>query len=326
MALSLAPLYFRYGVALYHIGRAEIFSNATNAASKDLASAVQFEVGKHIELPSDSEESDGEECADSMIDPKNDVNSNAEVNTCVEVDSKCEVDQNNQVDSKIETNQTPNGEGIKDTSATEQAENKKDNSDTPETTPDDLTLAWEALDTARCIYLANPAPEFTQPLIDVFQALGDVSMESEAFPQAAIDYSQALTLLQESNCPDQRIIAEAHYKIALAYDYSNEAPKALESLQKALELLKSHHSSLSTEAVKERAELEELFLELEGKIADLSLAPQQVVVEEKEEQGRRIEAANVNDLTALVKRKAVPLKEPENEQENCKRAKESEAE
>ena len=92
MALSLAPLYFRYGVALYHIGRAEIFSNATNAASKDLASAVQFEVGKHIELPSDSEESDGEECADSTIDPKNDVNSNAEVNTCVEVDSKCEVD------------------------------------------------------------------------------------------------------------------------------------------------------------------------------------------------------------------------------------------
>ena len=93
-------------------------------------------------------------------------------------------------------------------------------------------------------------------------------MESEAFPQAAIDYSQALALLQQSDCPDQRIIAEAHYKIALAYDYSNEAPKALESLQKALELLKSHHSTLSaSDAVKEREELEELFVELEGKIA-----------------------------------------------------------
>jgi tetratricopeptide (TPR) repeat protein len=303
MALSLAPLYFYYGVSLYHIGQAEIFSNATEASSK-IVSSVHFEVGKHVELPSD--ESDEEE---------------------IETEAKAEGNEKAQAKSEGEDNKTQESNFNFDSESIADAESKADSESIPTaesipdtTTPDDLTLAWEALDTARCIYEANSSSEHTQHLIEVYQALGDVSMENEAFSQAALDYSQALVLIQQSKCSDLRVIAEAHYKIALAFDYSNETAKALENLQKALELLKTFHSSLSPDAVKERAELEELFLELEGKIADFSVVPSKVAIEEKEEV-KKIEVTNVNDLSALVKRKAV-AKEPENLQENCKRLKE----
>ena len=64
---------------------------------------------------------------------------------------------------------------------------------------------------------------------DVQMLLADIAMEQESFDSAAADYAAALGLLAAALGPDDRRLAEAHYKHALALQFLDEPEKALQS-------------------------------------------------------------------------------------------------
>jgi len=111
---------------------------------------------------------------------------------------------------------------------------------------DEMILAWEVLDLARILFekqLAPPTEEAstsssTAPptlstqqvtdtktmLSDVFDLLGEVSLESETFPQATKDFNSALALKHELYPLESTLISEAEFKMALALEFSAQDP------------------------------------------------------------------------------------------------------
>ncbi|KAG5440594.1 hypothetical protein PCK2_000304 [Pneumocystis canis] len=103
---------------------------------------------------------------------------------------------------------------------------------------DDFKIAWETLDYARVLYqkMLNAeekqelqtlmeleiVPERLQiqkKLADTYDLLGEISLENENFQQASVDFQFALDLKSQIYPLESSLISEAHYKLALAFDY-----------------------------------------------------------------------------------------------------------
>ncbi|KAG0277178.1 hypothetical protein BGZ95_006370 [Linnemannia exigua] len=154
---------------------------------------------------------------------------------------------------------------------------------------DDFAVAWDVLDLARVLFHRMGTEEALLKLGDVHIALGDVSLESENFEQAVNDYREAITIKEARLEPDDRQLAEAHYKLALALEYSpNESALAQEHIHKASNVLKDRIQKLNgllasgkgkaravdaseneTKMAAELVELHELVGEMEQKTQDL---------------------------------------------------------
>ncbi|KAF9927021.1 hypothetical protein BGZ67_007791 [Mortierella alpina] len=154
---------------------------------------------------------------------------------------------------------------------------------------DDFAVAWDVLDLARVLYHRMGTEEALLKLGDVHIALGDVSLESENFEQAVADFREAITVKEARLEPDDRQLAEAHYKLALALEYSpTESDKAQDHIHKATTVLKARIQKLNgllasgkgkaratdateneTMLAKELVELHELVGEMDQKVQDL---------------------------------------------------------
>ncbi|KAG0379420.1 hypothetical protein BGX24_000509 [Mortierella sp. AD032] len=154
---------------------------------------------------------------------------------------------------------------------------------------DDFAVAWDVLDLARVLFHRMGTEEALLKLGDVHIALGDVSLESENFEQAVNDYREAITIKEARLDADDRQLAEAHYKLALALEYSpNESALAQEHIHKASNVLKDRIQKLNallasgkgkaravdaseneTKLAAELVELHELVGEMEQKTQDL---------------------------------------------------------
>ncbi|KAF8932873.1 hypothetical protein BGZ58_006749 [Dissophora ornata] len=154
---------------------------------------------------------------------------------------------------------------------------------------DDFAVAWDVLDLARVLYHRRGTEEALLKLGDVHIALGDVSLESENFEQAVADFREAIAVKEARLDPDDRQLAEAHYKLALALEYSpTESDMAHEHINKAITVLRSRIEKLSellgsgkgkarateaneseTKMAKELIELHELVAEMDQKVQDL---------------------------------------------------------
>ncbi|KAF9916747.1 hypothetical protein BX616_002925, partial [Lobosporangium transversale] len=100
---------------------------------------------------------------------------------------------------------------------------------------DDFAVAWDVLDLARVLYHRQGTEEALLKLGDVHISLGDVSLESENFDQAVADFREAILIKEARLEPDDRQLAEAHYKLALALEYSpTESDKTQEHIHKAI--------------------------------------------------------------------------------------------
>ncbi|KAH8555351.1 hypothetical protein BGW37DRAFT_476804 [Umbelopsis sp. PMI_123] len=200
--------------------------------------------------------------------------------------------------------------------------------------------AWDVLDIARVIYEKDSSQEARLKLADVYSCLGDVSLETEKFDQAIPDFRSALSIKQCILDQDNRELAELHYKLALALEYStSEQHLAIEETQNAVKVLRNRLSTLKekqlaesgdvkgkgkeTDAVvdsgrtsdiqKEINEIQELIPDMEVKIEELK-NPKQLEAQVdmlKEMLGLKGSAelptvpipANVNDLSSLVKKR-----------------------
>ncbi len=93
----------------------------------------------------------------------------------------------------------------------------------------------------------------------------------ENFDQAVQDFKQVIVIkekiLEESN----RELAEAHYKFALALEYSEAPEEALKEVNVTIEILKKKMDQLKAldqkeDAEKELKEIEALFPDMEAKV------------------------------------------------------------
>ncbi|KAH6560013.1 hypothetical protein BSLG_010471 [Batrachochytrium salamandrivorans] len=194
--------------------------------------------------------------------------------------------------------------------------------DIDEEDPDDLEIAWETFDLVRIIYSESDEPANKQKLGEVYMALGDVSLESGNFEQAITDFLTALRIKEESLSGDDRELAEAHYKLALALEYSEQTEDAIEQVTQTIDVLQKHLAKLCngsangdaasstgkgkgaaepvSEAVaKEIKEVETLLAEMSAKIFDLGC------VLEKEQNGETIGDSGPSDDVEATKPVAV---------------------
>ncbi|GFZ45893.1 hypothetical protein JCM24511_03626, partial [Saitozyma sp. JCM 24511] len=210
---------------------------------------------------------------------------------------------------------------------------------------DDYNAAWEVLDVARTIYSRmvegkqeGEAREERLCLAECYLALGDVSCETENFPQAVQDYSSALSIKQALLPPSSRALASVHYQLATVLEFTpNRRSDALSHVEKALEGFKARLSELSGDVAAgdevselsdkdkeaEKKDVQALLGDLEVKIEELKAAPpaEDIVSESinhllgqpSSSGGAGVaqpDNAPVNDLTGMVKKKKKPAAAP----------------
>ncbi|KAF9586278.1 hypothetical protein BGW38_007559 [Lunasporangiospora selenospora] len=195
---------------------------------------------------------------------------------------------------------------------------------------DDFAVAWDVLDLARVLYHRIGTEDALLKLGDVHIALGDVSLESENFEQAVSDFQEAIKIKEARLDPDDRQLAEAHYKLALALEYTpNESEKAHEHIHQASSVLKARVQKLNgllasgkgkaratdaseseTKMAKELVELHELIGEMEQKVQDMIANQAKKASEEEDPRSTLISELlgqktpqTVNDISNLIKPK-----------------------
>ena len=102
---------------------------------------------------------------------------------------------------------------------------------------DDFVNAYEVLDLARILLskrlkeapagkgketgLSAIARQLKERLADTHDLQAEISLEGERFPNAVIDLKAALELKEEIYPPASSLVAEAHYKLSLALEFSS---------------------------------------------------------------------------------------------------------
>ncbi|ORY22573.1 hypothetical protein BCR39DRAFT_551318 [Naematelia encephala] len=204
---------------------------------------------------------------------------------------------------------------------------------------DDYNAAWEVLDVARTIYAkileGVPDGEKTEErlcLAECYLSLGDVSCETENFPQAVQDYTSALDIKSAILPPSSRALASVHYQLATVLEFTpdrrsdalSHVEKALSGFRARLSALQSPESSSTVgemagkDIAQEIKDVQALIGDLEVKIDELKTAPpaEDLVSESINHllgssngesstlgPGAGLDDKPVNDLTSMVKKK-----------------------
>lgn len=311
--VSLAPIYLHYGKCLLFLGQQEIFTKATESASSALGQAVE-----EATFAGASKASTGSKLIQLDGSEEQEIPEENEADTIVEDIDESPIDGT--VADEFTVSRSAAGKRVLDESATSEAaiedeqseDDEKEAGSCTEIASDDLQLAWEALDTARLIYLQQPIAEVCQQLVDVYSALGDVSMESGAFQQAQQDYEESLKFLEDVQPPSNaslRCHAEVFYKIALSLEYEGKFAEAEGSLRAALNLLRTVRDSGRDE--KEREEIAQIIPDIETKLEDLQSCQQQqsgisdlgIGPSGSGKGSRGADVSSAVDISAMVKRK-----------------------
>jgi len=155
-------------------------------------------------------------------------------------------DQNGENEAEGE-NETDDGENAEENEA-DDGENAEENGDGEKDDGDDVShfqLAWEYLDVAKVIYLKNEDKDDQLKAAECLIKLGELSMENEQHDTAATDLESALAIQKKHLQNDDRIIAETHYQLGLAYGLGKEFEKAIYQYQQAIVVIEAKIVSLS---------------------------------------------------------------------------------
>lgn len=210
--------------------------------------------------------------------------------------------------------------GIEEEEVREQDQNDDDGSHATGKTLDshsdnedqsEFEAAWEVLEVARFMYddMLKTNPECTkilEKLADTYDILGEISLESGNFQQAANDFETLLSYrekLYKQADESNRLLIEAYYKIALALDnLPDRHDDCVLHMKKAIHLLKTRIDNGIGEPDDDTLldDLNEKLKELQNPSMLQSL---------KQEMLQQIATAafsppeKVNDLTATIKKK-----------------------
>lgn len=202
---------------------------------------------------------------------------------------------------------------------------------------DDFSIAWENLDLARILFESrlnsqssaldpNAKAHLSRSLAQVFQELGDLSLENENFDQAIQDYQSALTHFGGSPGKSSlRDVAGVYFNLALCMEFLSKIDESRKMYICCKEYLKRKEDQLVQSAENEAAsesrtpelmEIRELIQDVSLKIDDLEVT-NQATLSAAIQNATNIAAVSaaqnlsgasfVNDLSSLIKkRKAEP--------------------
>ncbi|KAJ2514826.1 hypothetical protein GGI11_003954 [Coemansia sp. RSA 2049] len=203
----------------------------------------------------------------------------------------------------------------------ESDENEKEGEEEEED-DDDFAAAWDVLDVARVIQAKATDRKSRLKYAETLMLLGDVSMESENFAQAATDFAQALEVKRQylgNNNDDSRELAELYYKVALAHEYNRDTRRALELMADVERILGNCLASLEASAdAKDREEaaaLRDVLADVAEKVREWrappepaglgALSSEEAALAEKAKAmfKQALEAGTINDISGLIKKK-----------------------
>ncbi|XP_077005926.1 nuclear autoantigenic sperm protein isoform X1 [Tamandua tetradactyla] len=187
-------------------------------------------------------------------------------------------------------------EQMKEGEETEGSEEEDKENDKAEETPNDsvvenkslleneeeeignLELAWDMLDLAKIIFKRQGTKEAQLYAAQAHLKLGEVSVESENYVQAVEEFQACLNLQEQYLEAHDRLLAETHYQLGLAYGYNSQYDEAVAQFSKSIDVIEKRMAVLneqmkeaegsSTEYEKEIEELKELLPEIREKIED----------------------------------------------------------
>ncbi|MCJ1386811.1 hypothetical protein MMC17_009939 [Xylographa soralifera] len=228
MSSQNADLLYSYGRCLYHVA----VSN-----SDVLGSKVAGEKHEESKRPAKSKKTEGETA---KIDKRHGDGRIAE-ETVAAVPTE-ETDQlaidDGKPDSKPYFTFTGD-ENFDDSDEDEEEVGGEDDTVEAEVEEDDFSNAYEVLDLARLLLrrrieetAASEAigktngdsavlKHLKERLADTYDLQAEISLEGERFPNAVVDLKAALQLKEELFPQDSSLIAEAHYKLSLALEFSS---------------------------------------------------------------------------------------------------------
>lgn len=223
-------------------------------------------------------------------------------------------------------------EQSEDEGANEEGDANEDEDDQPDQT--DFEASWDILDLARTLFskaLEDLPKEEAVPLLksddeeptskyvvtlrklsETYDLLGEVSLESENFPQAASDLESCLSLRKQLYNPQLlALVSESHYKLSLALEFCVEDPelrlKAAEQMKLAIDCIKLRNAT-ETDIAKKK-DTEELLRDLGERYKELKRDPEEELKAQQMDiiQGILGGVAPVaaNDLSTMVKKKPV---------------------
>nr|KAF6506773.1 nuclear autoantigenic sperm protein [Rousettus aegyptiacus] len=141
-----------------------------------------------------------------------------------------------------------------------------------------LELAWDMLDLAKIIFKRQETKEAQLYAAQAHLKLGEVSVESENYVQAVEEFQACLHLQEQYLDAHDRLLAETHYQLGLAYGYNSQYDEAVAQFSKSIEVIEKRMAVLNEqmkeaegspiEYEKEIEELKELLPEIREKIED----------------------------------------------------------
>lgn len=198
---------------------------------------------------------------------------------------------------------------------------------------DDLAVAFEVLDLARLLFerkLESFSPSETdkgkevsesdepEPAVrhikerlgDTHDLLAEISLENERFPNAVIDGRASLRYKKELYPEESEIIAEAHFKLALALEFAS-VTKSSDDTDVATDANGDANAGVVDQALRDEAAAE-----LEAAIKSTQLKLQNKEVElatlhnPEDNDLTREQIANVKDVIADMEQRLAELKKP----------------
>ncbi|KAI4560946.1 hypothetical protein MJG53_017575 [Ovis ammon polii x Ovis aries] len=141
-----------------------------------------------------------------------------------------------------------------------------------------LELAWDMLDLAKIIFKRQDTKEAQLYAAQAHLKLGEVSVESENYLQAVEEFQTCLNLQEQYLEAHDRLLAETHYQLGLAYGYNSQYDEAVAQFSRSVEVIEKRMAVLNeqmkeaegspSEYEKEIEELKELLPEIREKIGD----------------------------------------------------------
>ncbi|XP_030134713.2 nuclear autoantigenic sperm protein isoform X2 [Taeniopygia guttata] len=246
------------------------------------------------EKPDESKETESskEPLSTEGKEPPNDMKGNAEVAAKVEKEEKKEDVMEEGEGAKVEKEEKDDlmeeGEETEESEEEDKENDKADDDKENELTVEDkeseedeignLELAWDMLELAKVIYKRQETKEAQLHAAQAHLKLGEVSIESENYTQAIEEFQACLALQQKYLEAHDRLLAESHYQLALAYHYNSDFDEAVLQFGKSMEVIDKRLAILterikktdtgSPEDEKEIEELKGLLPEIKEKIED----------------------------------------------------------
>ncbi|CAM5136397.1 unnamed protein product [Eretmochelys imbricata] len=263
---------------------AEAMEEKLNKSKEALASKETLFAAGNATTPAEGKE------------PANEIETEEKVEVAVKVEKErddlmeegdgAKVEKEEEKDDLMEEGEETEGSDEEDKENDKTEDNKENDStvedksfqESEEDEVGNLELAWDMLELAKVIYKRQETKEAQLHAAQAHLKLGEVSIESENYAQAIEEFQACLALQQKYLEAHDRLLAESHYQLALAYHYNSQFDDAILQFRKSVEVIDKRMVMLterikkaeggSNEDEKEIEELNGLLPEIKEKIED----------------------------------------------------------